>query len=149
MNRMLFVGLIAMMAVLAPPTTASADFLVCNKSVQREIKVAFGFYDETNGWTGKGWWRVQKGRCARPFAGALTASVYYVYAEAGKLRWSGADEQDGGSFCIGSEQFALTVNEFTRAEGDVLDCTAADLTEAKFIEVNVGQAQNSTYNLTD
>jgi uncharacterized membrane protein len=65
MIRMLFVGLIAVIAVLAPPTTASADFLVCNKSAQREIKVAFGFYDETNGWTGKGWWRVQKGRCAR------------------------------------------------------------------------------------
>jgi uncharacterized membrane protein len=142
-------GLLAVVAFIAGallwPTPSKADFRVCNFSAAN-TDVAFGYYEPQDGWSSRGWMKLQVGECKTALHGALRNGTYYVYghSEDGRV-FAGPSSQSGGFFCIQKPRFELRSNAFKT--GEALDCEAGGMKAARFLAVSVTSPE-FTYTLS-
>jgi len=132
--------LFASAALLTVTTSARADFRVCNKSSHDQVDVAYGHQTRNEEWLSEGWWTVTRGQCATLVTGPLRSRYFYVYGKSSDTVWQGDESQESGVFCTRNEKFTLP--------GD-MDCERAGYDTHKFIEVDTGDYDSFTYNLTD
>ena len=129
--RLIFASLILIALASAP---AHAGFAVCNKSA-KAAKVAIGRFNGTT-WMSEGWWEVAPGKCETLVTTALDARYYYLYAS------------DGGSgVWDGSKGFCVAANGKFHVEGRAR-CAVRGFDRKEFFEVDTGESQNWTQNLS-
>lgn len=126
-------GLIATSPFAA--TSALADLRVCN-STSNPISVSLGYRAE-RGWQSEGWWIAPPNDCATVYQGDLNSRYYYLFA---------ADDMAGGSWDGGV--FMCTQDESFTIFG-VEDCLARGYERTGFFEVDTGERQNWTLQLTE
>lgn len=125
-------GLIAVSPFAA--TSALADLRVCNTTTN-PISVSLG-YRADRGWQSEGWWIAPPNDCTTVYQGDLNARYYYLFA---------ADDMGGGSWDGGV--FMCTQDESFTIFG-VEDCLARGYERTGFFEVDTGERQNWTLQLT-
>lgn len=124
----------AMMASLTA-TPAAADFRVCNFTKSR-VGVAIG-YKDGEGWATEGWWNLAAGNCDALLRGNLAARFYYIYA----VDYDRGGEWSGRAFmCTRDKEFTI------RGTGD---CLARGFDRTGFFEVDTGEQQTWTVQLTE
>jgi len=121
---------------LLPVTAAQADLRICNKTTSR-VGIAIGYKAERD-WTSEGWWTVEADRCATLLTGPLVSQYYYMYA---------VDYDQGGEWGGESAYLCTQEKEFT-IEG-VSDCVARGFQRTGFYEVDTGDQDNWTVQLTE
>src|SRR5215470_4291230 len=130
---LLSLGLAAMAPLAATP--AVADFRICNLTKSR-VGVALG-YKDGEGWATEGWWNVATGNCETLLRGNLAARFYYVYA----VDYDRGGEWSGQAFmCTRDKEFTI------RGTGD---CLARGFDRTGFFEVDTGEQQTWTVQLTE
>jgi uncharacterized membrane protein len=130
-------ALIPSMAVVASlaASPAAADFRICNISKSR-VGVAIG-YKDAEGWATEGWWNLNAGGCETLLRGTLAARFYYVYA----VDYDRGGEWSGQAFmCTRDKEFTI------RGTGD---CLARGFDRTGFFEVDTGEQQTWTVQLTE
>lgn len=135
-----FLPIIAMLALagtMTPFTAAPAlaDLRVCNTTAN-PISVALGYRAE-RGWQSEGWWIAPPSDCATVFQGDLNARYFYLFA---------ADDISGGTW--DGAVFMCTQDESFTIFG-VEDCLARGYERTGFFEVDTGERQNWTLQLTE
>lgn len=124
---MLAASRIFALIVAAMPTMASAAFTVCNRTfdvANVAIGVEVGGAFET-----RGWWKIGPNQCAEVIREDLSARFVYVYA----LDVFGRELLPGTvPLCVGPERFRASSTE---------NCRVLGYLEARFVEVEVGEAQ--------
>jgi uncharacterized membrane protein len=113
-----------------------ADLRVCNKTTSR-VGIAVG-YKSSQDWTTEGWWTVDSDSCATILAGPLVGRYYYMYA---------VDYDQGGEWG-GSSAFLCTQEKEFTIEG-VSDCVARGYQKTGFYEVDTGNQESWTIQLTE
>src|SRR5438034_3480633 len=131
-------GLMPMLALAAAclwSSPAAADFRLCNNTSSR-VGIALG-YKDAEGWTTEGWWNVSSRTCETLLRGTLVARYYYIYA----LDYDRGGEWSGQAFmCTRDKEFTI------RGTGD---CLARGYERAGFFEVDTGEQQTWTVQLTE
>jgi uncharacterized membrane protein len=117
-------------------TQAAADFRVCNFTKSR-IGIAIG-YKDGEGWATEGWWNIAAGSCEALQRGNLAARFYYIYA---------VDYDRGGEWS-GQAFMCTRDKEFTIRPGSG-DCLARGFDRTGFFEVDTGEQQTWTVQLTE
>ncbi len=117
-------------------SAAQADLRVCNKTTSR-VGIAIG-YKADRAWTTEGWWTVEADNCATLLAGPLISRYYYMYA---------VDYDLGGEWS-GNTAFLCTQEKEFTIEG-VSDCVARGFHKTGFYEVDTGNQQSWTIQLTE
>jgi uncharacterized membrane protein len=117
-------------------TPAAADFRVCNLTKSR-IGIAIG-YKDSEGWATEGWWNIGAGNCEALMRGNLAARFYYIYA---------VDYDRGGEWS-GQAFMCTRDKEFTIRPG-AGDCLARGFDRTGFFEVDTGEQQTWTVQLTE
>jgi uncharacterized membrane protein len=126
-------GITAAMALTAMP--AAADFRICNVTKSR-IGIALG-YKDNDGWATEGWWNLPAGNCETLMRGTLAARFYYIYA----IDYDRGGEWSGQAFmCTRDKEFTI------RGTGD---CLARGFDRTGFFEVDTGEQQTWTVQLTE
>ncbi len=127
-----FAGVLAMLG--AQP--AAADFRLCNNTSSR-VGVAIGYKDK-DGWATEGWWNLSsRGGCEILLRGTLAARFYYIYA----VDYDHGGEWSGQAFmCTRDKEFTI------RGTGD---CLARGFDRTGFFEVDTGEQQTWTVQLTE
>src|SRR5262249_41786195 len=125
---------LATMAPLAA-TPAAADFRICNLTKSR-VGIALG-YKDGEGWATEGWGNVGTGNCETLLRGNLAARFYYIYA---------VDYDRGGEWS-GQAYMCTRDKEFTIR--GTRDCLARGYDRAGFFEVDTGEQQTWTVQLTE
>jgi uncharacterized membrane protein len=124
--------------VIATSFTASpvaADFRLCNNTNSR-IGVALG-YEDNDGWATEGWWNLPARNCDTLLRGSLAARFYYIYA----VDYDHGGEWSGQAFmCTREKEFTI------RGTGD---CLARGYDRTGFFEVDTGEQQTWTVQLTE
>jgi uncharacterized membrane protein len=129
----LFLGSVAAAALTALP--AAADFRICNVTKSR-VGVALG-YKDGDGWATEGWWNLPAGNCETLMRGTLAARFYYIYA----VDYDRGGEWSGQAFmCTRDKEFTI------RGTGD---CLARGFDRTGFFEVDTGEQQTWTVQLTE
>jgi uncharacterized membrane protein len=141
-------GLPAVAAFIASlllwPAPGKADFQICNLTTST-AEIAFGYYEPQDGWSSRGWMKLQLGECKIALRGPLQYSTYYIYGHTEDGReFIGPSSQNGGFFCIQKPKFELHSNALTNGQG--LACEASGLKAVRFLEVKV-KDQDYTYTL--
>ncbi len=114
---------------------ALADFRLCNNTNSR-IGIALG-YKDGDGWATEGWWNVTARNCETLLRGSLAARYYYVYA----VDYDRGGEWSGQAFmCTRDKEFTI------RGTGD---CLARGFDRTGFFEVDTGEQQTWTVQLTE
>jgi uncharacterized membrane protein len=114
---------------------AAADFRLCNNTNSR-IGVALG-YKDNEGWATEGWWNLPARNCDTLLRGALAARFYYIYA----VDYDHGGEWSGQAFmCTREKEFTI------RGTGD---CLARGYDRTGFFEVDTGEQQTWTVQLTE
>jgi uncharacterized membrane protein len=135
---LLRLGLLSLAVVTAAPwtaTPAAADFRICNVTKSR-VGIALG-YKDGEGWATEGWWNVTAGNCETLLRGNLAARFYYIYA----IDYDRGGEWSGQAFmCTRDKEFTI------RGTGD---CLARGYERAGFFEVDTGEQQTWTVQLTE
>jgi uncharacterized membrane protein len=127
------VGL-ATVTVLAA-TQAAADFRICNVTKSR-VGIAIG-YKDGEVWATEGWWNITAGNCETLLRGKLAARFYYIYA----VDYDRGGEWSGQAFmCTRDKEFTI------RGTGD---CLARGYDRTGFFEVDTGEQQSWTVQLTE
>jgi len=121
--------------LIAGATPAAADFRLCNNTASR-VGVAVG-YKDNDGWTTEGWWNLPGRGCETLLRGTLVARYYYIYA---------VDYDRGGEWA-GKAYMCTRDKEFTVRGTD--DCLARGFDRTGFFEVDTGEQQSWTVQLTD
>jgi uncharacterized membrane protein len=125
-------------AAIAASFTASpvaADFRLCNNTNSR-IGVALG-YKDNDGWATEGWWNLPARNCDTLLRGTLAARFYYIYA----VDYDHGGEWSGQAFmCTREKEFTI------RGTGD---CLARGFDRTGFFEVDTGEQQTWTVQLTE
>ena len=130
---LLCLGLATMVPLMATP--AAADFRLCNLSKSR-VGIAVG-YKDSEGWVTEGWWNLTAGNCETLLRGNLAARFYYIYA----VDYDRGGEWSGQAFmCTRDKEFTI------RGTGD---CLARGYERAGFFEVDTGEQQTWTVQLTE
>src|ERR1700719_2619785 len=127
----------AAVATLAavPGGRRAADFRICNVTKSR-VGIALG-YKDAEGWATEGWWNLNAGNCETLLRGSLAARFYYVYA---------VDYDRGGEWS-GQALMCTRDKEVTiRGTGD---CLARGFDRTGFCEVDTGEQQTWTVQLTE
>jgi uncharacterized membrane protein len=120
-------------ALAAEP--AAADFRICNLTKSR-VGVALG-YKDAEGWATEGWWNLPTGNCETLMRGTLAARFYYIYA----IDYDRGGEWSGPAFmCTRDKEFTI------RGTGD---CLARGFDKTGFFEVDTGEQQTWTVQLTE
>jgi uncharacterized membrane protein len=115
--------------------TAAADFRLCNNTGSR-VGIAIG-YKDSEGWTTEGWWNLAARSCETLVKGQLVARFYYVYA----VDYDRGGEWSGKAFmCTRDKEFTI------RGTGD---CLARGFERTGFFEVDTGEQQTWTVQLTE
>lgn len=114
---------------------AAADFRLCNNTGGR-VGVAIGYRD-SEGWATEGWWNLPSRSCETLLRGTLVARYYYVYA----VDYDRGGEWSGQAFmCTRDKEFTIRGTE---------DCLARGFDRTGFFEVDTGDQQTWTVQLTD
>jgi uncharacterized membrane protein len=114
---------------------AAADFRLCNNTASR-VGVSVG-YKDNDGWTTEGWWNVAARSCETLLRGTLVARFYYIYA----VDYDRGGEWSGQAFmCTRDKEFTVRGTE---------DCLARGFDRTGFFEVDTGEQQSWTVQLTD
>jgi uncharacterized membrane protein len=133
--RVAAIGAGLMSAVLAWATPAAADFRMCNNTSAR-VGVAVG-YKDTDGWATEGWWNLPARSCETLLRGTLVARFYYIYA----IDYDRGGEWSGQAFmCTRDKEFTIRGTE---------DCLARGYDRTGFFEVDTGEQQTWTVQLTE
>jgi len=134
-------GLLAMLCLAAPAaaalmaTPADADFRICNVTKSR-VGIALG-YKDGEGWATEGWLNLTSGNCETLLRGTLAARFYYIYA----VDYDRGGEWSGQAFmCTRDKEFTI------RGTGD---CLARGFDRTGFFEVDTGEQQTWTVQLTE
>ena len=125
------------LATVAPlaATPAAADFRICNLSRGR-VGIALG-YKDGEGWATEGWWNIAAGNCETLLRGNLAARFYYIYA----VDYDRGGEWSGQAFmCTRDKEFTIR---------GTADCLARGYERAGFFEVDTGDQQTWTVQLTE
>jgi uncharacterized membrane protein len=132
------VGLAIMTTLTATTLTtipAAADFRICNVTKSR-VGIAIG-YKDGDGWATEGWWNITAGNCETVLRGKLAARFYYIYA----VDYDRGGEWSGQAFmCTRDKEFTI------RGTGD---CLARGYDRTGFFEVDTGEQQTWTVQLTE
>jgi uncharacterized membrane protein len=116
-------------------TPAAADFRICNVTKSR-VGIAIG-YKDGDGWATEGWWNITAGNCETVLRGKLAARFYYIYA----VDYDRGGEWSGQAFmCTRDKEFTI------RGTGD---CLARGYERTGFFEVDTGEQQTWTVQLTE
>src|SRR5215470_12463977 len=122
-----------MLALMA--TRAAADFRICNITKSR-VGIALG-YKDGEGWATEGWWNLTAGSCETVLRGDLAARFYYIYA----VDYDRGGEWSGQAFmCTREKEFTI------HGTGD---CLARGFDRTGFFEVDTGEQQAWTVQLTE
>jgi uncharacterized membrane protein len=125
---------LGLMSVLTA-TQAAADFRICNVTKSR-VGIALG-YKDGEGWATEGWWNLTAGNCETLLRGNLAARFYYIYA----VDYDRGGEWSGQAFmCTRDKEFTI------RGTGD---CLARGFERTGFFEVDTGEQQAWTVQLTE
>jgi uncharacterized membrane protein len=124
-----------LLAALAWPAEAFADFRLCNRTSSR-IGIALG-YKDGDSWTTEGWWNLQANTCETLIRGPLVARFYYVYA---------VDYDQGGEWS-GKAYMCTHAKEFTIR--GIEDCLARGYDRTGFFEIDTGEQKSWTLQLTE
>ncbi len=127
--------LAALAASFAGASPAAADFRLCNNTSSR-VGVAIGYKDQ-EGWATEGWWNLAPRSCETLMRGTLVARYYYIYA---------VDYDRGGEWS-GQAFMCTRDKEFTVRGTD--DCLARGYDRTGFFEVDTGEQQSWTVQLTE
>ena len=131
---LLFFTLVAIFAS-ASAAPAAADFRLCNNTGSR-VGVAVG-YKDNDGWTTEGWWNIASRSCETLLRGALVARFYYIYA----VDYDRGGEWSGQAFmCTRDKEFTVRGTE---------ECLARGFDKTGFFEVDTGEQQSWTVQLTE
>ncbi|MDC7787922.1 DUF1036 domain-containing protein [Rhodoplanes sp. TEM] len=126
---------VALLLVLATNGPAAADFRLCNNTGGR-VGVAVG-YKDGDGWATEGWWNLPARTCETLLRGTLVARYYYIYA----VDYDRGGEWSGQAFmCTRDKEFTIRGTE---------DCLARGYDRTGFFEVDTGEQQTWTVQLTD
>jgi uncharacterized membrane protein len=129
----LLLGVATAAAMMAGP--AAADFRICNITKSR-IGLALG-YKDAEGWATEGWWNLKAGECEMLLRGTLAARFYYVYA----VDYDHGGEWSGQAFmCTRDKEFTIRGTN---------DCLARGFDRTGFFEVDTGEQQTWTVELTE
>ena len=121
--------------LVAFPSAARADFRLCNNTTSK-VGVAVG-YKDGEGWATEGWWNVAARGCETLLRGELAARFYYIYA----VDYDRGGEWSGQAFmCTRDKEFTI------RGTGD---CLARGFERTGFFEVDTGEQQTWTVQLTE
>jgi uncharacterized membrane protein len=136
--RALVIGVLAMVlaaCAVAWAAPAAADFRMCNNTGSR-VGVAVG-YKDTDGWATEGWWNLPARSCETLLRGTLVARYYYIYA----IDYDRGGEWSGQAFmCTRDKEFTIRGTE---------DCLARGYDRTGFFEVDTGEQQTWTVQLTE
>lgn len=135
--RVAAIGAAWLMSVLALAwaTPAAADFRMCNNTGAR-VGVAVG-YKDTDGWATEGWWNLPARSCETLLRGTLVARFYYIYA----IDYDRGGEWSGQAFmCTRDKEFTIRGTD---------DCLARGYDRTGFFEVDTGEQQTWTVQLTE
>jgi uncharacterized membrane protein len=125
---------LATMTTLAT-TPAAADFRICNSTKSR-VGIAVGYKDGDH-WATEGWWNLTAGNCETVLRGKLAARFYYIYA----IDYDRGGELSGQAFmCTRDKEFTI------KGTGD---CLARGYDRTGFFEVDTGEQQTWTVQLTE
>ena len=114
---------------------AAADFRLCNNTGGR-VGIAVG-YKDGDGWATEGWWNLPPRTCETLLRGTLVARYYYIYA----VDYDRGGEWSGQAFmCTRDKEFTIRGTE---------DCLARGYDRTGFFEVDTGEQQTWTVQLTD
>lgn len=114
---------------------ARADFRLCNNTGGR-VGVAIG-YKDSEGWATEGWWNLSARACETLLRGTLVARYYYIYA----VDYDRGGEWSGQAFmCTRDKEFTIRGTD---------DCLARGYDRTGFFEVDTGEQQTWTVQLTD
>jgi uncharacterized membrane protein len=114
---------------------ARADFRLCNNTSGR-VGVAIG-YKDSEGWATEGWWNLSARSCETLLRGTLVARYYYIYA----IDYDRGGEWSGQAFmCTRDKEFTIRGTD---------DCLARGYDRTGFFEVDTGEQQTWTVQLTD
>jgi len=114
---------------------ATADFRLCNNTGSR-VGIAVG-YKDGDGWATEGWWNLSSRSCETLMKGQLVARYYYIYA----VDYDHGGEWSGQAFmCTRDKEFTI------RGTGD---CLARGYDRTGFFEVDTGEQQSWTVQLTE
>ncbi len=114
---------------------AHADFRLCNNTSGR-VGVAIG-YKDSEGWATEGWWNLSARACETLLRGTLVARYYYIYA----VDYDRGGEWSGQAFmCTRDKEFTIRGTD---------DCLARGYDRTGFFEVDTGEQQTWTVQLTD
>src|SRR5262245_47185848 len=128
-------ALAALLAVLATPTPAAADFRLCNHTSAR-VGIGLG-YKDADGWTTEGWWNLSARSCDTLLRGQLVARFYYVFA----IDYDRGGEWSGKAFmCSRDKEFTIRGIE---------DCLARGFDRTGFFEVDTTEQRSWTVQLTE
>lgn len=120
---------------LVSAAPALADLRLCNMTPGR-VGVALGYRDN-QGWVTEGWWNLNSRSCETLLKGQLAGRFYYVYA----IDYDRGGEWTGRSFmCTREREFTIRGTE---------DCLARGFDRSGFFEVDTGEQQSWTIQLTD
>lgn len=123
------------LVLVAAGGPARADFRMCNNTAGR-VGVAVG-YKDGDGWATEGWWNLPARTCETLLRGTLVARYYYIYA----VDYDRGGEWSGQAFmCTRDKEFTIRGTE---------DCLARGYDRTGFFEVDTGEQQTWTVQLTD
>lgn len=134
--KSLALAVTALFLSLAFAAQAQAKLQICNKTEIAAL-VALGHFDGKE-WTSEGWWRVPAKSCADIVQGPLTTRYYYLRGVQEGI--DGAWDSNHFFFCIKRDNFTITGRK---------DCRARGFDEAGFFEIDTGDYQSWTHNLSD
>jgi len=115
------------------PGSASADFTVCNQTASA-VELALA-YQQGDVWISEGWWSAGAGGCATLVEGNLHNQFFYVRGESESKNW-----EEDFSFCYRDAAFTIQGDE---------DCSARGYKSGGFMEVDVGNSEDFTLELTE
>lgn len=125
----------ALSLALGWASPAAADFRLCNNTSGR-VGIAVGYRD-SEGWATEGWWNLASRSCETLLRGTLVARYYYIYA----VDYDRGGEWSGQAYmCTRDKEFTIRGTE---------DCLARGFDRTGFFEVDTGDQQAWTVQLTD
>lgn len=134
--------LIRMAGLLFMATSAHAEFKACNQTLNL-YNIAIG-YEANHVFQTEGWWTLPANGCVSVIKDDLALlKIRYVYVHA--LSVLGEDALSGEwDMCIGSHRFQIP-----KIQGEPWNCWARGYQQAKFKEIDTGNAKDWTIFIRD